>query len=149
MTVEAQIADWNKIPPILCRFLARTGHGLGCRPKTKEEIARDSGLSRETIRVVSKLQRWDGMKLTTVLAFSRGCGINIMHPTRAIQKFREMRAMVIFENATPTQRSALNRMMESIRRESQETSSRADVEQPEISRSTSTFPHGIPSSARM
>jgi hypothetical protein len=148
VTLEDQVAEWNKIPPILCRFLARTGHGLACRPKTKEEIARDAGLSRETIRVVSKLQRWDGMKLTTVLAFSKGCGINIMHPTRAIQKFREMRAMVIFENATPTQRAALNRMMESLRREPQETGSRAGVEQPEISRSTSTFPLGIPSSAR-
>lgn len=123
MTLEQQIERWNLLPPILCRFLARTGTTNGCRPKTKAEIARDSGLSSPHIVYLSRLHNWDRVPLRTIVAFTRGCGVNLMQPGNEICAWRRLKGK-FFENARPTQLRTLSRMIKEIeaRRAPQATS---------------------------
>jgi hypothetical protein len=69
---------FSRFTPITCRILARrlTPSG-GVVAMTDEEIAAGSGLSVPEIAKLSRLRSWDGVAVDTMLAFTKGCGVNL------------------------------------------------------------------------
>lgn len=64
----------DKLPPNVCRLLAREPH---C-PKqalSTNQIAYRSGLSVQTIRRISKLKSWENVTIGRMQKFKEGCGI--------------------------------------------------------------------------
>lgn len=68
----------NRFPPIACRLLARRKDARRrIYPLTTQEIARRSGLTASTVASLAPLPSWDTVPIAQVLAFSKGCGIDL------------------------------------------------------------------------
>jgi len=102
------LSDLNLLTPKMCRFLARKSHGLS--PMTNDEIARRSGLALSTICKISTCERWDGMTLRVVAAFSEGCGVNLLAPGRQLRFWRKKK-LAYLDRATPQQRRMFARLL--------------------------------------
>lgn len=64
----------NRLPPNVCRLLAREPHRAKV-PLTTEQIAKRSGLSKQTVLKISKLRSWASVTLQNLERFEFGCGI--------------------------------------------------------------------------
>lgn len=102
------LADLNLLTPKMCRFLARKSHGLA--PMTNEDIAGRSGLALSTISKISTCEKWDGMTLRVILAYSEGCGINLLAPARQLRFWRGKK-LAYLDRATPQQRKMFARLL--------------------------------------
>ena len=107
MTVTQRL---DRIPPNLCRLLARSEHGL--RPLTTQEICDRSGLSWEKVAKISKLDSWASL-LRDIESFSAACGVSLMQPKSAL-RFLKRRKRVYLLRAKPSQRRLLVRLIEEI-----------------------------------
>lgn len=65
----------NKFPPYLVRICSTKTNGRAWR--NTRDIARDSGLSIGRVAEISFLTRWDDLPAKTVVAFCRGCAVNL------------------------------------------------------------------------
>jgi hypothetical protein len=66
----------QKLPPILCRVLARHPRGL---PFTDSEIASRCALSSQRIAFLSTFTTWDEVRTLEMREFLRGCGLDFCH----------------------------------------------------------------------
>lgn len=70
------LKELNKMPPIMCRLLARHGRqGKRPRIKTIGEISKDSGIPIGIVRIIALKDCWDDVQMKHVDAFMKGCGI--------------------------------------------------------------------------
>lgn len=60
------------------RLLARRDH----RPLTQSEVAARAGLSVGCVSKLSRLRSWDGVRIGTMLAFCRACGVDFLRLKR-------------------------------------------------------------------
>ncbi|MCR6656594.1 MAG: hypothetical protein NVV63_12470 [Opitutus sp.] len=75
LSLEARL---QRFTPITCRILARRVRAKGgVVALTDEEIAAGSGLSVPEVAKLSRLRTWTGVPVDTMLAFTKGCGINL------------------------------------------------------------------------
>lgn len=68
------LTKMDKLPPNVCRLLAREPK-MSKRPLTTEQIAKRSGLSKQTVLKISKLRSWATLSLAQMEAFKFGCGV--------------------------------------------------------------------------
>jgi len=64
----------DKMPPHWCRLVARHPH-LMKRALTTEQIAKRSGLSKQTVLKLSKLRSWGNVTISQMESFKFGCGV--------------------------------------------------------------------------
>lgn len=91
----------ERIPPYLCRFLARKSNGQ--HPLTTREIAERSGLSKTKVAVLSLKKSWAGVSIDEVQSFSAGCGVNLMN-TWAQKNFLKTCKKALLNNCNANQR---------------------------------------------
>lgn len=91
--MKTLIETVNALPPSLVRALARTHRGH--RPMGDTEVARRSGLSRQTIWRLAQRTSWNGVPVDTVERFCAACGVNILHPRRHLDYLRRKRKVAI------------------------------------------------------
>lgn len=70
----------NRFAPYICRFVARTKDGR--RGLTANEISAEAGLPLKKVYEISRLKKWDDVKLGDAVAFAKGCGVNMLHLRR-------------------------------------------------------------------
>ncbi|HEU4340040.1 MAG TPA: hypothetical protein VFU31_00570 [Candidatus Binatia bacterium] len=99
----------NQIPPRLCRFVAHRRR----RPLSNQDLSDASGLARSTIVKLSKLDRWDGVRLDMIEAFSRACGVDLLSPKTSLLIIRK-RAMAYTRNANHQQRRMYRRLLDGL-----------------------------------
>lgn len=90
----------NRFPPFLCRMMARTGRGMGCRPLRLDEIAQRASLDISTVSKLSKRRKWDKEPLWVVFAFSDACGVDLLHPRRHIDFLKRKKRFHLNSNPT-------------------------------------------------
>lgn len=106
--MNSYVARFDKIPPKLCRLLARTSHGL--KLMTEQEICEHSGLSRERVVQISHLSTWSGLPLSVIESFSHACRVDLLAPSEHL-RFLRRRKRVYLERTTAAQRRMLARLM--------------------------------------
>lgn len=99
---------FDRIPPWLCRLLARTHHGH--RLMTEREICERSGLNRERVVQISRLRTWRTVPLGVIEQFSGACGVNLLTPKEHL-RFLRRRRRIYLVRATAGQRRMLARLM--------------------------------------
>jgi hypothetical protein len=69
----------RRLPPVAIRLLARkpTGKSSSSNDMSDEEIARRSGLPMADVKSLSWALSWDDVPVAKMLAFSKGCGIQL------------------------------------------------------------------------
>jgi len=67
----------NRYPPILVRLLARKSHGAAL---STMEIAEISGLSPAAVEAISQTLSWDGITVSQLQSFLKGCKIDLFNP---------------------------------------------------------------------
>lgn len=65
----------DKLPPNVCRLLAREPHQRK-QARNTQQIAQHSGLSVQTVRRLSKMRSWKNVTVGQMQQFKVGCGIN-------------------------------------------------------------------------
>ncbi len=78
----------DRLPPFLCRLLARCQSGPVVRGMTTDEIARVSGLSKSYVSDLSYKTTWRGVPPETHDAFKLACGVHPLHSTIANKYLR-------------------------------------------------------------
>jgi len=68
------LTRFDKLPPNVCRLIARMPKRMK-EPLTTEQIAKRSGLSKQTVLKISKLRSWATVTLENHEKFKFGCGI--------------------------------------------------------------------------
>jgi len=104
-------ARFDRIPPRLCRLLARSSNGL--RLMTEEEICERSGLSRVRVVQISHMASWSLLRLSDIEAFSHACGVNLLQPKKHL-RFLRHRNLSYLDRATVAQRKMLAKLMAGI-----------------------------------
>lgn len=84
------VAQFDRLPPFLCRLLARKNRGQ--RALSHQEIARKSKLAKSTVADLSYRTTWKGQRIEVIAAFTTACGIDPLHPR---WQFEYMRRQVI------------------------------------------------------
>lgn len=74
LTIEQRL---RRFPPIVCRLLAREGRGSRPVVLSDEDIAERSGLTLAQVQGLSHLLTWDDVSCQQMLAFSKGCGVDL------------------------------------------------------------------------
>lgn len=77
------LAFCDRMPPRLCRLVARERHGR--KGLSLRQIAQRSGLSLACVSELSRRATWRGLKIETVEAFSRACGVDLFRLRRHVQ----------------------------------------------------------------
>lgn len=72
----------DRLPPYICRYVARKKHGT--EPMSHTDIAKASGLSRSFVAVLSKRRTWKGIPINVIDSFSIACGVNLSTPSETI-----------------------------------------------------------------
>lgn len=110
----------QRIPPKLLRIFALTGsNNRYLRLKTREQIAHDGGLAPSTVAKVSRLSSWDSLRLCTIKAFIKGCGVSpfdrvkIRGRVRLYSRHDRTRQFLL--NSTVDQRKMVKRTLDSLR----------------------------------
>lgn len=91
----------NRLPPFICRYVARKKHGH--EPLSHTDISKASKLSRSYVAELSRRKNWNGIPIDVVERFSRGCGVNLMVPWKTLEFLRQSKKHHI-EGATSAQR---------------------------------------------
>jgi hypothetical protein len=97
----------ERIPPILCRYLARTSNGR--RGLTHAEIAAASGLAESTVRKLSYCCSGRGHTIETVESFALACGVNHLSARKQIQAIKHRRLLHV-RTATGQQKQMYDRI---------------------------------------
>lgn len=74
------ISSLDRVPPCLCRLLARKKHGLVAM--SHRDIAKISGLALTTVVEISFRKSWAGLNVDTIQKFCEACGVNPLEPMR-------------------------------------------------------------------
>lgn len=86
------LIKWNRLPPWLCRLLAKERAGRGrWRLLSLDELARRTGFSKTKVIRISKLPRWDTVAVGDALTFARACGQDLCHHKRVPGQLRDTR----------------------------------------------------------
>jgi hypothetical protein len=83
------LSKLNRIPPFLCRLVARKRRGY--LAMTRRDIAAESGLNIKKVDRLSKLARWDNVKLSDIQKFSAACGVNLLASRRVKEYMKRER----------------------------------------------------------
>lgn len=68
----------KRFPPVACRLLARRrSRAGGFVPLSDQEIAARGGLRLADVKALSWESSWDAIPVARMLAFMRGCGIDL------------------------------------------------------------------------
>lgn len=78
MATRSLLERLDRIPPCLCRILARSHNGN--RSLSHHELAARSGLSRSYVGTLSGKDTWANESVWVVEAFSRACGVDLFNP---------------------------------------------------------------------
>lgn len=105
----------NRIPPYLCRYVARTQDGR--RGLTHAEIARAAKLNVSTVKEISFALSFDNFTVRTATAFSIACGVNHLTAERVVE-FLKRRRHIHVANATGNQKKMYDRIQNLIFTES-------------------------------
>lgn len=76
----------NQLPPYQVRLLALDGR----RPLSTRELALKSGLSRATIKTLTRSESWYPFELSTIIKFTKACNIDLLHQKAAHKKLLRM-----------------------------------------------------------
>jgi len=98
----------DRFPPHLCRLVARQSHGR--RGLSARQIAARSGLSLATVSSLSVRRTWAGVKIETIDAFARGCGVDFFHLRRHVQ-FLKKGVWSHVKNSNREQRKMYRRLL--------------------------------------
>lgn len=98
----------NRISPKICRLVARKNRGQN--PMSHSDVAKASGLARCTVIAISKLDRWDTLPLSSICAFSRACGVDLLNQ-RGSMLIATRWKMGFMRNATGRQRKMYERLL--------------------------------------
>jgi hypothetical protein len=79
----------NRVPPCVCRLLARKNHGR--RGMTHRDLAKASGLTLSTVQALSFRRSWTGLSIDTIMAFSLACGVNHLSTDQQMDYLRRRR----------------------------------------------------------
>jgi len=89
MKFDSLLARIDRLPPCLCRLLARRNvTGGGWAPKSTRDIAADAGLSKSAVAELSRRRTWRGTPIGMADAFARGCGVNLAEVDAVIKRLR-------------------------------------------------------------
>lgn len=77
----------NKMPPCLCRILAREDG----RALSLAELSERTGIDKSYLSKLSRRDKWDGTKIDTIEAFADACGVDLLHPRRQIDYLKRRR----------------------------------------------------------
>lgn len=97
----------NRIPPYLCRYVARTRDGR--RGLTHAEIARAAKLNVSTVKEISFALSFDNFTVKTATAFSIACGVNHLAAERVVE-FLKRRRRVHVLSARGNQKKMYDRL---------------------------------------
>lgn len=83
----------NKLPPFVCRIIARTRtNGLRrWAPRSHAEIAELSQLPRSTVASISTRISWAGIPIEIADRFAAACGVDLNQPGRHLRWLRTAR----------------------------------------------------------
>ena len=98
----------DTVPPMLCRLLARRGHGRV--PMSNKQIAERSGLAKSTVVRIGRMRSWAKLEAITVSAFSSACGVDLLAPASKLKYMRRSR-QEYFRHATKAQREMYARLI--------------------------------------
>jgi hypothetical protein len=98
----------NKIPPFLCRILARKKSGWSAL--SHSDLAARTGLPRSSIADLSQKTSWSGVPIDVIDRFSRGCGVDLTRPEAYHRKLRRLSFKHI-ARANPNQRRFFHRLL--------------------------------------
>ena len=112
----------ERVPPKLLRIFAITGSNNRYRRlKTREEIARDGGLAQSTVAKVDDLGSWKTIRMTTILAYIQGCGVDPLNRPHIRERMRlysrQDRKQHFLRNSSPDQRKMVKRILDGLRSE--------------------------------
>jgi hypothetical protein len=97
----------NRVPPCLCRVMARKKNGFA--PMSHRDLADASGLSKTKVAELSLRRKWDGVPIDQVEAFARACGVDLMN-TKRVKDFLRRAKRVHLQNANPAQKLFFQRL---------------------------------------
>lgn len=70
------VSKLDKLPPNVCRLLARVPHKAK-QALTTDDIARRSGFSKQKVRAMSRLRSWKDVTVGDMEIFKSACGIAV------------------------------------------------------------------------
>lgn len=99
----------NRFPPFLCRYVARDKTGR--RGLSNRQIAMKAGLTKSTVDRLARKHTWNGLRIDTIEAFSKACGVDLLHPSRQID-FLKRRKRKHARALPPSQRRYLQKIVQ-------------------------------------
>lgn len=102
------LAFLDRFSPRLCRLVARERHGR--KALSLREIAERSGLSLACVSQIATRSSWKGLKVETVEAFARGCGVDLFRLRRQVQFLKRGRWRHM-DRCNPQQRAMYRRLI--------------------------------------
>lgn len=111
MKRQSWLASVNRVSPQFCRLIARVGHGHACRPMTNLELAQVSGLSPQTIYLLSRRSTWNTTSVEVMWRFTMACGVDIRCPKKAIRDFARCHLTYLQKKLNPRQNALYKRLL--------------------------------------
>lgn len=81
----------DRLPPCLCRLMARAGSGSQWRPKSHREIALAAKLPRQTVADLSRRTSWANIPIHIADRFAFACGVNLAQINDTLSRLRLQR----------------------------------------------------------
>jgi hypothetical protein len=100
----------DRLPPCVCRLLARCRHGKGWRGLSHRELGQISKLPKSTIAELSFRKTWKGVAVDVVDAFAAACGVDHLRARRQITYLRT-RSMTYTETGSIAQVKMYTRLL--------------------------------------
>lgn len=99
----------NRFPPFVCRLVATKKNGW--LPLSTTEIAQRAVIiGRSRVAEISKLEKWDDLRASEILAFSKACGVDLTRIPDEIDKLKKLK-LVHMQRAHPRQRKLFFRLL--------------------------------------
>lgn len=97
----------NSVPPMFCRYVARTPNGR--RGLTTSDLEAASGLARTTIKELSFRSDWNNVTVEVASKFMEACGVNPLAARRQ-REFFKRRKLLHVEQARGSQKKMYDRI---------------------------------------
>jgi hypothetical protein len=81
-TENTLLSVMDRLPPYQVRLLALDGR----KPISTLKLAQKSGLSPFTIKSLARAETWIGYELSTIIAFTNACNVDLLKQKYARQK---------------------------------------------------------------
>lgn len=78
------LARLDRLPPCVCRLLARCRDGRGWRGLSHREIETISKLPKSTVADLSFRKTWKGVAVEVIDAFAAACGVDHLRARRQL-----------------------------------------------------------------